>query len=377
MARAEGGKPRIVVVDNDTRPLVISSSQRDLKSWTLDGESGHFNVTEAHEKGVMSLGVASGLAGPMVVSGGADGTIRIWSVDSASLYADIPEAHKRGVWTLLATEDEQHRSIVVSGSLDGSLRSWTLDGQPAGIEARGRGHVMALAQADYHGQRLVVSAHDQALRSWWLDGRAGPFAVDEAHGRGVLALATVTRDGETLVVSGGHDGDVKSWRLDGSPGIFQLPRLHSRVISLLALEHTGPVLIVGGEEGTIRSWRPHGIALVRGPGWAEMDVPTANDVQLRRMSLASPLELELHLRELIIATPLAFGFLLYAIKRLAGFPLEVRLHRAELRVQLEAAARVCKQMEEAGDAAERVDALRHDSDNLWELTDVSLTDIDE
>jgi hypothetical protein len=68
-------------------------------------------------------------------------------------------------------------------------------------------------------------------------------------------------------------------------------------------------------------------------------------VHVRKLAFGSPLAIVLHLPEAVAASPVAIGFLLYTIKRLYGYPLELRTYHEEQRARLLRAQEICNVLE--------------------------------
>ena len=117
--------------------------------------------------------------------------------------------------------------------------------------------------SDDAGTVLVSGGGDGALRSWRLDGTPGPLTVTDAHRdpfRPIGALAVVSDNAGTVLVSGGGDGALRTWRLDGTPGPLTVTDAHSGAILALAaaFDDAGTILVSGGVDGALRSWRLDG-----------------------------------------------------------------------------------------------------------------------
>ena len=134
---------------------------------TLTGHTGPVNA-------VTSSTLPDGT--PVLISAGADGTMRIWRLTDGTSLGPPLTGHTDGVLALTASTLPDGSSVIVSGGADGTVRVWRLaDGIPI-------------------GQPMV--GHD-----------------GEVHAVAALALP----DGNSVIVSGGADGTVRVWRLaDGT-----------------------------------------------------------------------------------------------------------------------------------------------------------------
>lgn len=176
------------------------------------------------------------------------------------------------------------------------------------------------------------------------------------------------RDGEPLVISAGGDGALRSWRLAGTPGPLARENAHIVIWSLAVVECDGePLVISAADEGALRSWR------LRAAAWKSLGSATAEQLALRRLSFASPLELELYVPAVLLA-PAALGFVLYAIKRIWAYPIELRVYQEKQRARLLAAQQERERLEATREADDVVDAAYDPVVDSWQMTDATLSD---
>jgi len=136
---------------------------------------------------------------------------------------------------------------------------------------------------------------------------------------------------------------------------------------LAVVEHDGaPLIISAGADGALRSWRI-------GPrAGARLGGPLAAQLEVRGLSLGS-LELEV-LVPAVSAVPAALGFVLYAFKRLWTFPIELRIHTAQMRATLVEAERELERLEATGELNDVVEAARDPVIRAWNVLDATLSD---
>ena len=168
------------------------------------------------------------------------------------------------------------------------------------------------------------------------EDEAPPLNIADAHHGPIGALAVLERDSAPLIISAGNDGALRSWRADGTPGELQQPDAHPDAIGALAVVERdyAPLIISAGIDGELRSWRV-------GSTLAALASSAAREVTVRELSLGS-LEVVLHLPPDVLAAAAAtatgvtivqLAKILDAIRRLAGFPAELRLQRTQLEVE--------------------------------------------
>ncbi|MCA1679968.1 MAG: WD40 repeat domain-containing protein [Actinobacteria bacterium] len=275
----------------------------------------------------------------------------------------------------MAVVERDGAPLIISAGVYAALRSWRLDGSPGELAVDGPHPrtIWALAVVERDGAPLIISAGgDGSLRSWRLDSSPGELAVDDAHTGWINALAVVEHDGAPLIISASGDGTLRSWRLDSSPGELQREDAHPDAIRALAVvEHDGaPLIISASEDGALRSWR------VAPGAWARLGGPRAAQLEVRRVSFGSPLELEV-LVPVVSAVPATLGFVLYAFKRLWTFRVELRIHTLKMRAKLIEAERELERLENTGEVDDVVEAARDAVIEAWNVLDATLSDAED
>ena len=285
-------------------PLVVAATGAGaLRSWRLDGTPGHLDRDGAHARpapdsesggvAIPALALAGEGMGQRLFSGGADGALRSWTLDGAPGGFEIERAHAVSVFgaslpcpiaALVVAEQDGRLLLVSADSSEGDVHSWWLDGSVgslqlpqedvAAVDSQDvRAQLLAmLAQAtgrsrptvplraltvirDGSRELLVTGGEDGAVRSFWLDGSTGPLQVDRAHAAAVRALTIVERP-EPIVISAGADGAIRSWRLDGDLGPLQIRWAHGAPVLALARsgERESAVVASGAQDGSIHTW---------------------------------------------------------------------------------------------------------------------------
>jgi len=267
------GGIRSWLTDGRKGPLASGGGDGALRSWRLDGERGPLEIADAHDGVLSALVAIEHEDQPLIVSGGGDGALRSWRLDGRSGPLEIPKA----VWSL-ATLVHEHQWVILSGRLGRELHSWRLDGHqgPVDINHAHEGAVSAIVTIEYQDQPLIVSGGgDGALRSWRLDGRAGPLQVSQVHTWMVWALVAAAHEGQPLIVSSGAGGAIASWRLDGRPGPLSVSDVRQDRVGFSDLELAN-------------------LDSVGSQPWMSLGTRTASQLEVRHLSFASPLELQLH-----------------------------------------------------------------------------------
>lgn len=399
------------IVEPDGTPLLFTAEEdAALRSWRLDGAP---SGPEARHAGhVTALAAVNAREGTLIASGDREGRLRTWLPDGGSGPFERVYAHRFEITGLVSVDGVDGEPMLISAGVDGALRSWRLDENLGPLQRLSAHHgpIRALAIAKVGDDWLVLTAGEEdALRSWWPQGSPGPLTVEDIQAR---SIASVEHDGDVLVFGGDRVGNLRSWRLSGEPGPLQRKGAHDGSITALAVTqhegqpliistgkdralrswwpdgapgplqhasaHAGPVvalkvidrgkrplLLTAGREGAIRSWR------IPRPAWTSFGAEVADTLEIRRLSLASPLDLQVLLPYAMLA-PAALGFVLYAIKRVWTFPIELRIHEEKQRARLLAAQYEREHLELTGESNEVIDRARDPVVDRWEVTDAWL-----
>ena len=215
-----------VLWDLDTAAKISSFKRNDAEVWavTFLGQGDRFatashdwkatiwdtasstpaHIIDAHDSAVQAVGYALTPRGPMLVTGGADKTVKLWKGDTFELTRSY-SGHSDFVSTVTIAPDG--RSIASAG-LDGNIRIWST--QSRSTRQRLYGH----------------------------KGRVGGLAFSPS--------------GE-LLVSAGEDGKVRLWDLKKGRTARVLPGASSRQTAV-AFSPDGLKIAASGEDGTVRFW---------------------------------------------------------------------------------------------------------------------------
>ncbi|MEU5909203.1 hypothetical protein [Micromonospora sp. NPDC047527] len=248
------------------------SGYDDRDSWSLDGawlarETTHAMVGRHHGL-VHALTAFTGMGRTRLVSAGDDGVIRL--IDSATGQVDRLGRHGGPVWALTTVPEADGRHLVVSGGADGTIRFW----DPYRRRSRPEplvghvGRVRALAAVATGDRLLLVSGgEDRLLRVWDLKSHELLF-VCAGHEHWIMAVTAFTSvDGQPLVATAGRDRHLRIWDpLTGEPrGVLSG---HTDwvydVTSFTGRGHQSRLASAGGE-GRIRIWDPQTCREVQQP----------------------------------------------------------------------------------------------------------------
>jgi WD40 repeat protein len=162
---------------------------------------------------VLVLAVWSGPDGPMLASGGEDGTVRRWNATTGAPVGDPMTGHTNQTGALAAWTGPDG-PMLASGDLDGTIRRWDANtGAPVGDPMTGHtGWVWALAAwTGLDGPMLASASSDGTIRRW--NATTGTPVGDPmtGHTGSVTALAVWSSPDGAVLASAGADGTIRLW----------------------------------------------------------------------------------------------------------------------------------------------------------------------
>ncbi|MFJ3306876.1 hypothetical protein ACIPSA_27875 [Streptomyces sp. NPDC086549] len=145
----------------------------------------------------------------IVVSSGADGTIRRWDLATGAALGEPLTGHQGAVRAVAITRHEG-RHVVVPAGFDWLVRQWDLaDGSARGEpQTEHNAHVMALCADPVEPLRFASGSSDTSARLWSADGSPG---ASFTHDGTVTAVLLGRLEGRACLVTGSAD----SRRSDG------------------------------------------------------------------------------------------------------------------------------------------------------------------
>jgi serine/threonine protein kinase len=183
-------------------PQQISVTPLQLKENSLTPGWKCINTLTGHLNSIHTLTFNED--GKILVSGGADQTIKLWDLKTNQLLHTL-KGHQSIIETVIFTPDHQ---FLISGSWDYTIRIW-----------------------DYKNQ---VEINQFKEHSGWIN------------------CLTISPDGKTLI-SGGADKTIKVWQLP--EGIIKHNiKLESNYIKSLAFSPFGKLFATGNNQGLIQLW---------------------------------------------------------------------------------------------------------------------------
>ncbi|MER7752277.1 caspase family protein [Kitasatospora sp. NPDC097643] len=248
----------------DGRPLAVSGSRDGTaRVWDL-GTGEELAVLRGHgDRGhktfrddtVFAVAFAVVDGETVVVTGGADGTVRVWNWPSATA-RHVIAAHD-GFVQALACHVVDGVPVVVSGGRDSRVRVWDLrSGAERTAFDIGEYWIDDLAPVVVDGLPVVVGSVGGFLRLWDLTGGGRHRIVPmDGESERTTALAVTELDGAVVAVCGEANGPASVWSLTDHAEPRRLSGHTNIVYSAACTDVSGlPVAITGGYDGEVRVW---------------------------------------------------------------------------------------------------------------------------
>jgi WD40 repeat protein len=238
-------------------PIIVSGGgEGTVRIWDPDtGRTIGQPLQRALPIRALALGQAEGRR--VIAFGGDDRTVRVWNPPIGTPISDASTGEEDAVNTV-AVGALGNEPVVVSGADDGTIGLWNLDtGQPLEIQVqRHRGAVNAVDIGTIGGQTVLASGgRDHAIKVWDLGaGRPSMWQPTEL-GDAVNAVAIgMLPDGRSVLVSGGADTMIRVWDLATGAPIGRPFADHAAPVNAVALATLDgrKVIVSGSDDGTVR-----------------------------------------------------------------------------------------------------------------------------
>ena len=196
-----------------------------------------------HRGGTIALDYSDD--GRILVSAGADGTLKVWAAANGALQRTIDVGPSR-VTSLALTG-----RTAATGHADGRIAVWDLDrGERVALMRRNEASIWSLSFAG-SPTRLLASSHDWSVSLWNTAQPVAPMHVFEGHESAAQAVAFSPRS--SFVASGAADKTVRLWNA-ASLSHVRTYRGHKDFVTAVAFAPDGRVLASAALDGTVRLW---------------------------------------------------------------------------------------------------------------------------
>ena len=121
----------MAVGERDGRPVIVSGgADRTIRVWDLQTGEPVLDPLAGHDGEVYAVAVGERDGRPVIVSGGADRTIRVWDLQTGEPVLGPLAGHDGKVYAV-AVGERDGRPVIVSGGADRTVRVWDLQtGEP-------------------------------------------------------------------------------------------------------------------------------------------------------------------------------------------------------------------------------------------------------
>nr|BFE56576.1 hypothetical protein GCM10020063_011020 [Dactylosporangium thailandense] len=190
----------------------------------------------------------------VVVTAGADGTVRVWDADDGGLRHVLAAPGRTPVTGLsLARVDGEDVVLMAAGA---EALVWRIaDGTLRGVLSGHRHPLVAVAVTTLpDGTPVAVTADSvEGLRTWDLSTGTLRHVLDDRGGAGVLALAAV--HGEPLILAASTvDGTIQVRDLAGGGDHGRPERGHDRTVRAIAGRRGRPLAVSAAVDGSVAAW---------------------------------------------------------------------------------------------------------------------------
>jgi hypothetical protein len=250
-----GGAPRAMTVIRLGQLQTVVSGGRDGLVRLVDLGTGNpiMPPLVGHIGPVEAVSSASFDSEPVVVSGGADGTVRVWEDLAARSASGEASVEQISVASEVMTTRVEGEAAVASIGVGGSLHvTMARSGRVVVRHPVRIAGIAALAAAEMDGRDVVVTGSlDGVMRVW--DPATGTQLLSPRSSRQtrLTAVATgVRQDQQVIVVTG--SGGIEVWELRGGPVGMACtpPDWFSSALTVVSLTKQ-PLIVAGGEDGNV------------------------------------------------------------------------------------------------------------------------------
>ncbi|WP_329577000.1 trypsin-like peptidase domain-containing protein [Kitasatospora sp. NBC_01250] len=235
--------------------VVAGTARGNLVFWQADGGEP-IGALHGHLSAVKSVCTVRVNGRAMVVSGGADRTVRIWHPDVRRRSGNRLEQPVQAA--ALAGVEIRGRTVLVSAGGDQEVRYLSAsDGEPVQVPHAGPPNLLMLCQSRVD-TRPVLAGSGRKDRGAWL---WHPMSGRERLLMGVMDPIRSIHPIRRRLATGHLDGTVRIWDPQNSRTLHQLKQQPTAVLALCTVDLPDQLLLAAGtENGTILRWRLDDVA---------------------------------------------------------------------------------------------------------------------
>jgi predicted NACHT family NTPase len=229
-----------VAFSPDGQMIVSGGADNTLRLWDIQGNP----IGQPFQDSSLVASVAFSPDGQMIASGSS--AVRLWDIQGNPIGQPFI-GHENGVNSVAFSPDGQ---MIVSGSADKTMRLWDIQGNPIGQPFMGHEDEVRSVAFSPDGQMIVSSWVDKTIRLWDIQGN--PIGQAFQGHESYVWSAAFSPDGQ-MIVSGSADKTVRLWDIQGSP-IGQPFMGHEHEVLSVAFSPDGQMIVSGSDDKTVRLW---------------------------------------------------------------------------------------------------------------------------
>ncbi len=251
------------------RPVVVSGgADGTVRIWDARRGKAIGKTLKGHKDQVLTVGFGKVEGGTVVISAGRDGTIRLWDANSGEQIDQLLEGHSGSVRTV-ALGQKDGRPIVLSVGTDKMIATRDVHtGQLVGrLLDVPTPFVDAVAFAEIDGRSVVISPgpDDTICRQDALSGEIIGAPL-KRHTAGITCFAVGDIDRSVVLASGSNDRTISIWDVRTGE-MLSSSNVSSGFITCIAFGEIDrrPIVIDGRATGTINLWDAKSFRAVGSP----------------------------------------------------------------------------------------------------------------
>lgn len=241
--------------DIDVDEEIILAETIQIASDHITGDWEYWQTLRGHTRGINCLAFSPGNKNkaPLLASG-SRGETKLWDLNKGELictFSELPWSKSGLVDEINALAFSPDGQILVSGGADSTIKIWHVGARDL-IDILHKHNGMVRGVACSPDNRMIFTGgDDRRILYWDLQSRKvhSSFSLDDTNAHALV----LSQDGKTLVT--GSYRKIKIWRLEGEETLLQNSfSAHSHIVSCLCLSNDSKILISGSRDQSIKVW---------------------------------------------------------------------------------------------------------------------------
>ncbi len=240
-----GSHQALTFLQHPSQPLLITGgADQTIKIWSMDSGQ-EFTTLRGHLGAVQALDITPD--GEFLISGSADGTIIVWNLERLSPQFSISQAHQQQISTLALSPDGK---LFASGGADDAVRLWRLERKE--LLAEFLEHEKSVNEVQFHPNgQLIGSVSDDGTVKLWDWRKTQSDASFNPHQE---AMASLQFDSSgRLILLGSKNGVISLWDLNEQQSALTL-NLGNRDMLMSRMDSQGYYVLALTTVGIVQVW---------------------------------------------------------------------------------------------------------------------------